>query len=110
MGDTEPLSGFAKVQSQAQRVRTDAIRMQIEAGLTMCNAIQMEFRAKRAQNMRPKLEKIRHFVSVIQRHIDEPQHVPPESKPELLRLLNRFESRVSELEDRFEHPPRDPSR
>lgn len=108
MGYTEPLTGFAKVRSEAQRVRADAIRMQIEAGLTMCDAIEMEFDAERGQNVRARLEKIRHYVSVIQRHIDEPEHVPPESKPELLQRLTRFESRISELEDRFEHPPRDP--
>ena len=85
-----------RLRGEAQQVRTTAMRSSIAAALTFCSVAENEARWHSRAKALSSLERIRKFIGVTQRHIDDSHHVVRGAAIELQDALDRLKTRADE--------------
>ncbi len=83
-------------------VRLRAIKAQLSAAVTLCALAEGDITYRRIDNAHLVIERVRHTVDSVRRHLDEPNHVSPSSLPEVRGQLAQVEKRVLALQGRLD--------
>lgn len=95
----EPMGEHIRLQHDAERFRTDALRTRIMTLHTFCGVAESQLMLHLVDDARLSLEKIQQAKSKIERHLRDPHHaLPSASGTELWRMLGRVRPRIDELE------------
>lgn len=92
--DDQFLRHNQRLRDEAQELRVQAIRIRLSATLTFCSVVESEARWESVERASGSLEKVQRSLREIDLHIHEPNHVPPESRKELLALLSKVRRRA----------------
>jgi hypothetical protein len=89
---------MAQLHSVAAQTRLQAIETQLSLHFTLCEMAQTEVRYGQISEARKLIAKVRHQAAEIRFHINEPKHIPADSKAGLLKQLAQLQTRVDETE------------
>lgn len=96
----EPTGEHARLQLDATRFRTDALRTRIQTLHTFCGVAESQLMLHLVDEARSSLEKIQQAESKIERHLEDPHHAPrAASSSELWRMLGGVRPRIEKLEN-----------
>ena len=96
----QPTSEFRSLRTAAAQTRLRAIQSQIAIGLTLCNIAKSELQNGHADHAHEMVEKLRRHAQTIDRHVNEPKHVPDDEIGKLRIELAQLESAILALEER----------
>lgn len=97
-----------RLRGKAQQARTRAMRSSIAAALTFCRVAENEARWGSEAKALAFLDKVRKFIRVTQRHIDDPHHVVRGAAIELQNALDRLKTRTEEASQLVRRRPASP--
>ena len=100
VGQNWPSDEFHRLRTQAAQARVRAIRSQIALGFTFCNVAELELQAAHSGQVHKVIEKLRKLASTVDRHLNEPDHVPSHEVEAIRSELGQLESRIRGLEER----------
>ncbi|HEY1212095.1 MAG TPA: hypothetical protein VGE93_00550 [Bryobacteraceae bacterium] len=105
MPDRESGDRSAALHAEAKKVRADALRTRIMATTTFCEVAERQAKWESVEAARQTLEKAWERIEESDRHIQEPNHVTPESATMLRSLLRKLEKRAAQIEANLEQQP-----
>ncbi len=82
-------------------MRLQAIKGQLSCGFTQCSFLATAIAGGRTGEAHRFLGKLRQIVKSVRRHLDEPNHVLPDSVSELRDVLEQLEGRIRAIEARL---------
>lgn len=80
-----------RLRAQAAALRADAIREQLSFALTLCALAENDALSGWEGEI---LSKVHHTIEDVGRHLNEPNHVPPEAMDDLRQMLAQLEARA----------------
>ncbi len=89
---------FDRLRAEAVQARLQAIQTQLAVGLTLCAMAEIEIIHGEMDEARKLVERLLHSTEVIRFHLDEPNHVPPSSLPDLRNQLAQLKNRIRNVE------------
>ena len=90
------------LRSRAAELRASAIISQLTSAFTQCSVANTALALCHVQRGRDAVENARHTAQVVRAHLDEPDHVPPDSAAGLRDQLAELEKEISNLEARLQ--------
>jgi hypothetical protein len=106
MTTEEERRSFKAVRSEAARLRLRAMRSQLTAALRVCSSAENALVLGQIQLGHDAISKARNTVRWVREHLEEPNHVPPDSVAGIQEQLAQLEKHMSELEAQlFQSPP-----
>jgi hypothetical protein len=92
------LEEYRRVRVAAAEMRLQAIHCQLSVCFTFCSMAETEVNLGQAVVARELILKVRHAAQTVQRHLDEPAHVPANRLEEARDRLAQLESLVCSIE------------
>jgi hypothetical protein len=83
----------------AAETRVQAIRSQLSACMTLCKIVTTEIDYGHLDKARELVGRLRKMANTVQRHLDEPRHVPTEYVYELRKELANLEAKILRFEE-----------
>ena len=83
-----------RIKGEGMRIREQAIGSQIKAGFTLCKAASQSIRLGDYASAKRTLDRLAHSIRRIGHHLDEPEHVPESSVPELRAGVERLQEEL----------------
>ena len=89
------------VRAQAAQFRLQAVESQLSAAFTFCSVAKTAQGIGEVQHGCKAIKHARHTAQTVRVHLDEPDHVPADSLPDILDRLSELEEQLSRLEKGF---------
>ncbi len=86
------------LRARTRELRLQAIDAQLLAATTFCRVAKNGIILRDFHKAQMAIEHARHAMELVRRHIAEPNHVPPESLPEIRRRLKQLEKSIAKTE------------
>lgn len=80
-----------RLRAQAAVLRASAIREQLSFALTLCSLAENDALSAKEGEI---LARIHHTIEDVRRHLNEPNHVPPDAVDALRQMLSKLEARA----------------
>ncbi len=90
-----------RLHARSRQVRLRAIKAQLSASSTLCKLMEAAVDHGRTDELHNLIGKLRETLASVDRHLDEPHHVPKESLADVRDQLARLERRVAAIEKRL---------
>jgi hypothetical protein len=97
-GSEHKFNEVVRVLEQAARVRADALRTRILALDAFCATAESQLQLNTPGKARISVERIRHTLSEIEGHLQDPHHISPPAATKLWELLEGARPRIRKLE------------
>jgi hypothetical protein len=91
------------LRSRAAQLRLQAIESQLSAAFTFCSVAKTAQALGRIQHGREAIKHASHTAQMVRFHLDEPDHVPADSRPDALGQLAELEEQLSRLDHSSSH-------
>ncbi len=98
MDGYEQINETHRLRIVAAQRRLRAVQTQLSVAFSYCSMGEAALRYRHFDQAQKLIENARHIAQTVQRHIAEPDHVPPDQINKLLDELRRLDSRVEALE------------
>jgi hypothetical protein len=99
MGEVQDnINMFHRLRVEAAQTRLCAIESQLSFGFTLCVMAERELAYGHADEARLLIEKVQYVSKTVDRHLDEPNHVPPDQVAGCRYQLAQLESRILKIE------------
>jgi hypothetical protein len=92
---------FRRLRVEAAETRSRAVRSQISFAFTLCALAETELGYRHRDEASKLMRKVRHIADTVCRHLEEPNHVPPNRAGKVRDELGQLESRILAIEARL---------
>ena len=92
-----PVDEFRRLKTEAAQTRLRAMRSQIAIGLTFCSVAESDLQNGCADHVHELVDKLRKMTGSMRRHLNEPNHMPPNEVEKPETELAQLETRILAL-------------